>query len=345
MKKEISDHNKSGSKCGLADTPGFRTRTRLFSLILITGMLAALCWVAYALKGVHQNTEFTEVIPRPVKKAWEKVDEHLAQDKIQQHFGGSLPTSIVATVTANVRGHFSIYVEELRTGRWWGVNEQDSYDGGNLLKVSMLVTLLKKMEREQLSLDNKVVLCQTEKRNDSPTVPRASDEERLVSIKILVERMIRYSDDAAAITVCGLVSFDDFQEGLKATGLPLALSPNQLPHVTPKQYANLLRSLFFSNYLEKSSSELVLSLLSNTIYTNRLRAGVPEKIMVAHKVGSISGLGDSHDCGIIFLPKRPYILCVMSTNTTKEESDRIISAVSRQVYEFMDTDMPVAFNF
>ena len=72
---------------------------------------------------------------------------------------------------------------------------------------------------------------------------------------------------------------------------------------------------------------------------------MPKGISVSHKVGFDATSGDSHDCGIVFLPNRPYMLCIMSRNTTKDESERVMSAVSRQVYEFMDTGMPVSFNF
>ncbi|MDD5520026.1 MAG: class A beta-lactamase-related serine hydrolase [Kiritimatiellae bacterium] len=301
--------------------------------------------VAHVLKDTRHRKEHSEAIPTTVEVAWKNMEDHLMQEKTRRHFGGSLPASVTETLTTNVRGRFSVYLEDLRTGVWWGINEQDSYVAWSLLKVSTLVALLKKAEREQLSLDNRITLTSEEKKHESSFVQHAADESSLLSIKKLAERMIEDSDNAATIALCNLVSFDEFQEGLKATEMPLASPPNKLPLVSPIQYANLLRSLFFSNYLKKPSSELVLSLLSSTVYNDQIRAGVPQKVLVAHKVGFNSGTGDSHDCGIVFLPKRPYVLCVMSTNTTKEESDRVISSVSRQIYEFMNVGMSVTYNF
>ncbi|MDD4871612.1 MAG: class A beta-lactamase-related serine hydrolase [Kiritimatiellae bacterium] len=320
----------------LSEKPGLRTKIQFLFLVLIAGGVLALCCGAYVLKNVRHETEHSEIIPQPVEKAWKNVEDHLAREKTRHHFGGSLPASVTETLTTNVRGRFSVYLEDLRTGTWWGINEQDSYVAWSLLKVSTLVALLKKVEREQLSLDNRITLTSEEKKRESPFVQHAAGESSLLSVKKLAERMIEDSDDAATMVLCPLVSFDEFQEGLMATEMPPASPPNKLPRVSPMQYANLLRSLFFSNYLKKPSSELVLSLLSNTVYNDQIRAGVPKKVLVAHKVGFDSGSGDFHDCGIVFLPKGPYILCVMSTNTTKEESDRVISSISRQIYEFID---------
>lgn len=317
----------------------------LVFLVLISVGLVGLHLVLHAVRNANGKAEISATNPPPVAVAWKSVDAHLAQEKARRHFGGLLPPQIISTIVTNVRGHFSVYVEDLKTGVWWGINEKESYNAWSLLKVSTLVVLLKKAEREQLSLDEEITMTPDEQKRESPLVQHRPGGTNKVSVKELAERMIEDSDDAAAIALCKLVSFDEFQEGLRATEMPPATPPNQLPRISPEQYANLLRSLYFSEYLAKPSSELALSLMSSSGYNDQIRAGVPKEVSVSHKVGFDGGSGDSHDCGIVFLPNRPYVLCIMSRNTTKDESERVMSSVSRQVYEFMDSGMPVSFNF
>ena len=103
--------------------------------------------------------------------------------------------------------------------------------------------------------------------------------------------------------------------------------------VSPKDYANILRSLYFSNYLKREFSELALSLMLETDYNSQLPKGIPKNIKISHKIGmSVNGMS-FHNCGIIYT-KEPYILCVMSKNSTQEESDKIISKISKQIYDY-----------
>ena len=323
--------------------PGSKVVRLSLMAVLFFGLLL-FSWMVFR-KGPFLNDSVKSgKQPPPVKVAWKNIDERLSDRKITRRSGGMLPPSIVSTVTSNVHGHFSVYIEDLKTGMWWGLDEKESYNAWSLLKVSTLVALLKKAEREQISLDEGIVLTPEELKYESPYIEKVTGSFKPMSIKELAERMIEGSDDAAAMALCKKLSFDEFQECFRAMAMPLATPPNILPRVSPEQYANLLRSLYRADYLDKTSCDVALSLMSSTVFADQLRAGIPGEIQFAHKVGFNAGTGDSHDCGIVFLSNRPYVICVMSTGTTKEEADRVMSSLSRAVYEFMDHGMPVVFN-
>jgi hypothetical protein len=52
-------------------------------------------------------------------------------------------------------------------------------------------------------------------------------------------------------------------------------------------------------------------------------------------VGYNAASGDFHDAGIVWHPAGAYILCVMSTGSTREEADRTVASLSRAVYGFL----------
>ncbi|MEK6825260.1 MAG: serine hydrolase [Nanoarchaeota archaeon] len=120
----------------------------------------------------------------------------------------------------------------------------------------------------------------------------------------------------------------------------LGLPPpeNDITTVTPKEYINLFRSLYISSYLRRPFSEFALSLLLHTEFTSQIPAGLPPDVKVAHKVGINREEKIFHDCGIIYLPKKNYLLCMMSKNSTQEESDRVMSAVSRTIYDYLSRE-------
>jgi beta-lactamase class A len=302
-------------------------------MVMLFCLLAIGPWLVMRHRTVFSSTRSTGHRPPTPSVAWTNVREYLAHHETKGH-EKPFPESVLAFLTSrNVHGRYSVYLEDLTTGDWWGINESQAYNPWSLLKVPVLVDVLRKVEMGQVSPEDTIPLVSTNIQNNP-----ANGEPQ--SIKALAEKMIELSDDQASITLGKLIPWTEFQESLQAMGLPRSL-PNEpmdrVPIISPKQYANLLRSLYYSSYLKKPLSELVLSLLSSTKYDNQIRAGIPADVSVAHKVGFDSGTGEFHDCGIVYLPGRPYMLCLMSTNNTYEESNYVISMISKEIYEFMSS--------
>jgi len=63
---------------------------------------------------------------------------------------------------------------------------------------------------------------------------------------------------------------------------------------------------------------------------------------VSHKFGEGGVMGGERqlqDCGIVYYPGRPYLLCVMAKGTKLENLEKFIKAVSRLVYYSVDTSV------
>ena len=102
------------------------------------------------------------------------------------------------------------------------------------------------------------------------------------------------------------------------------------------KYASFFRVLFNATYLDRSDSEKLLKILSESSFKDGIVAGVPSSVTVAHKFGSRqvdnSGKVQLHDCGIVYAKEMPYILCVMSQGTDFTKMATFIKDVSRTVY-------------
>ncbi len=69
-------------------------------------------------------------------------------------------------------------------------------------------------------------------------------------------------------------------------------------------------------------------------------AGLPNNVAVSHKYGEYVTTGDNtinavelHDCGIIYQPNNPYLLCIMTQGKDQSDLASIIASVSKVVYE------------
>src|SRR6185503_17380876 len=101
-------------------------------------------------------------------------------------------------------------------------------------------------------------------------------------------------------------------------------------------YASFFRILYNATYLDRHDSEEILTTLTEASFKDGLIADIPASVTVAHKFGSRkvddAGKVQLHDCGIIYVPGKPYILCVMTQGTDFNKLADFIQSVSKLVY-------------
>jgi beta-lactamase class A len=106
--------------------------------------------------------------------------------------------------------------------------------------------------------------------------------------------------------------------------------------VTVRGYASLLRQLYNVSYLSADNSEKLLSWLAASTFDEGIAAGVPSDVTVADKFGE-RGLDDGswqlHDCGIVYYPANPYLLCVMTKGSDWAALKHEAAEISRMVWE------------
>jgi hypothetical protein len=101
-------------------------------------------------------------------------------------------------------------------------------------------------------------------------------------------------------------------------------------------YASFFRVLYNASYLGKQLSEWALATLAQSEFREGIVAGVPPAVPVAHKFGEhkdvATGEVQLHDCGIVYVPEHPYLLCVMTRGASFEHLDDAIASTSRLIF-------------
>jgi hypothetical protein len=82
--------------------------------------------------------------------------------------------------------------------------------------------------------------------------------------------------------------------------------------------------------------------MSKSSFRSGIVAGVPDGTVVANKFGErfldtpgtdTPDMFELHDCGIVYAPASSYILCVMTKGTDFKKLSKVISDVSRDVWQ------------
>ncbi len=263
------------------------------------------------------------------------IEEFLEKQKTYTISYTPLREKINATL-ATTKGDYGFYFEDLTTGAWVGIREKERFIPASLLKVPLFVAILKKIEIGELTLTDPILISKEDVDVRSGKLGLKGSGYR-ITVQKLIGTLLNDSDNTAANALRRLVSQEDLIEARLGLGLPSPKAGDQQTLVSPKQYSNIFRSLYLSSYLRRTFSQKALILLAHTSFQEQIPAGVPTDIPVAHKVGMLVSEGNYHDCGIVYAPQKPYLLCIMSQHTTPEEAYLVTRHVSKLVFDYVTT--------
>ena len=241
------------------------------------------------------------------------------------------------TKTLDVR-EIAVYFRDLNNGPAFGISPRSKFSTASLLKVPVMIGVFKRTETRPGLLDERVVYDRS--LHDIPNLTQTVDPpEPLVpgksySVRELIERMIILSDNAASAMLISYLPDIDVVKVLQEMGVKMEVREDDVS-ITVRSYASVFRILYNATYLNKAMSNKALSLLARSRLRVGLPAGAPEDVPVAHKFGerTIGTVSQFHDCGIVYHPQRPYLLCVMTRGRSYPPLVKTVAEVSRMVFE------------
>jgi beta-lactamase class A len=244
----------------------------------------------------------------------------------------------------------AVYFRELNDGRAFTIGNTDEFYPASLLKVPIMISLLKEAEANPQILKHEIRYNNPKLKTIQNDIPKTLELGKTYTVDELLSRMIIYSDNVSTNLLENFVNLNVLEKTYNELGINdpyrdvdqsrmVTASTRYL--ISAEAYASFFRVLFNASYLSRPLSEKALALLARSDFKDGLVAGVPAEIKVAHKYGfRITGVNGEikqlHDCGIIYYPNNPYLLCVMTSGKSYEYLDDAIKEISRVVYQEVD---------
>lgn len=236
--------------------------------------------------------------------------------------------------------HVSVYFRDLMNGPLFGIREREPFVPASLLKVPVMMAVFKRAEDESAFLERQV---RYDRLQDSmPGIATTTLRTgAFYPVEDLLRAMIVDSDNGAAFLLRALLGPGALEEVYTDLGLVIPAVRTADEPITVREYGTFFRMLYNASYLSRAHSQKALNLLTASGYSDGLVAGVPSGVRVAHKFGERSSpAGDArqlHDCGIVYYPPRPYLLCVMTRGHDFTRLAAAIADVSRAVFHEVST--------
>jgi hypothetical protein len=139
-------------------------------------------------------------------------------------------------------------------------------------------------------------------------------------VEDLVRYMLKDSDNAALYLLGSMIGPQELQDSYTRLGIEAPLTTDKQDYtMSVKTYASFFRILYNGTYLTQDNSEHILSLL---------------------KFGEATSPNDTlqlHDCGIVYKPNQPYLICVMTKGSNFDALAKVISHISKTVYQILQS--------
>lgn len=227
---------------------------------------------------------------------------------------------------------FALYFEYLPTGTSININSQQEFLAVSLLKLPVVMAYYR--QKERLHISDKEVTIRQDELDPAFGELWKKGAGQSISLNEAARLALQESDNTALRVLTDNIDVNDFSYVYEGLDIDLKQKDGGVV-ITAKQYASILKALHFSALLREENSEEILRLLTETKFSEMLPAGVPKSIAIAHKIGV---LADNLylDCGIIYLPQRPYLVCMMS-QSNEDEAQKRMKAVSEKIYTYVSS--------
>jgi len=207
-------------------------------------------------------------------------------------------------------GVWAVKVISLDKDFSWGFNSQEVLQAASLIKLPIVASFYHQVESAIFDLDDIYVLAESDKR---PGAGVLQYQEVGTELKLgeLASLALSQSDNTAANILRNLVGDAEINRLIDLWGMEQTSLAQNL--TSADDIGLFFKKLYEGSILNQEHSRRMLNDLTDTAFEDRIPAGVPEGIEVAHKVGSEERVVS--DAGIVFTPNSPFVLVIMSDQT------------------------------
>ncbi|HZQ68544.1 MAG TPA: serine hydrolase [Terriglobales bacterium] len=213
------------------------------------------------------------------------------------------------------------------------------------IKIAVLVELYRQAQSGKLKLEDIYTVQSTDLVPDSEIMESLSPGITKVTLRDLASMMVVASDNSATNVLIDRIGMENVNATLRSMGFThtklqrkmmdlKAASEGRENLASPRELLQLLQDVYQGKVLNKEMTAEFFQMLSKH-KISFLPRGLPEDLKIANKPGELEGV--RNDCGIVFVPNRPYGICVMTSYLRREhDGEDAISRISVATYQMFD---------
>jgi len=251
----------------------------------------------------------------------------------------------ILDVDRNLDGVLGLSIVDLTDGHKYLLHSNDVFPQASSIKICVLAELYRQAQQGKLKLTDLYTVNAADLVQDSDIMGGLTPGVTQITLRDLATMMVAVSDNSATNVLIDHVGMESVNAFLSAQGLrdtrlrrkmmDLKAAGEGRENVsTPNEMASLLKALYTGEILNKEMTADFFKVLS-THKDSWIPRDLPDDLKIANKPGALEGV--RNDSGVIFVEKRPYILCVMTTYLHRErDGEEAISKISLDAWRMFD---------
>jgi len=295
----------------------FRRQVSIFGSLVTS--LCCLLW----------GTAAAQNPPRPEKQQvlWQKLE------------------SSIGEVDSSLDGAMGVAILDLTDGHKYLLHANDVFAQASSIKICVLAELYRQAQQGKLKLTDLYTVNTADLVQDSDIMGGLTPGVTKITLRDLATMMVAVSDNSATNVLIDRVGMENVNALLDSLGLTHTRLRRKMMDLkaategrenvsTPAEMMALLEALYRGKVLNKEMTDDFFKVLA-THKDSWIPRDLPDDLKIADKPGALEGV--RNDSGVIFVEKRPYILCVMTTYLRRErEGEEAISKISLAAWRMFD---------
>jgi beta-lactamase class A len=267
-----------------------------------------------------------------------------APSEKQQVLWMKLEKSIV-DVDRSLDGVMGVAILDLTDGHRYLLHANDVYPQASSIKICVLAELYRQAQQGKLKLTDLYTVNANDLVQDSDIMGGLTPGVTQITLRDLATMMVAVSDNSATNVLIDRVGMDNVNAFLTSQSLAQTRLRRKMMDVraaaegrenisTPSEMMKLLQSIYQGQVLNKEMTEDFFKVLS-THKDSWIPRNLPDGLKIADKPGALEGV--RNDSGVVFVDKRPFVICVMTTYLRNErEGEEAISNVALAAWRMFD---------
>lgn len=239
----------------------------------------------------------------------------------------SLIKSKVEDYISGLDGKYGVSFIDLATGESFGVNDRDSYVAASTSKLFMNLMLYTKMESGDIDPESILKYTSADFEPGSGIIQNEPYGTEY-TVRETSRLSIIYSDNCGINMIIRILGIEEICQYVLDLGGDIYYDRG---HVTSPHDLTIVAQELYRLYLNNPDlyGELIYN-LENTVWKDRIRAGVPDDVKVAHKIGNQTRVAS--DVGIVF-GSHPFAIAISTRDVDETEARNNLAIITKMIYD------------
>lgn len=245
----------------------------------------------------------------------------------------------IEEIAADYGGVYSVAVSDPESGETVSLGADETFFAASIGKLPTLLSLYKSAAQGEVGLDEEITMQASDVRSYGAGILHTYPVGHTITLRECAYYMMNESDNTAWEMLTRYLGEDRIQADLTNIGAydTAYWGPNT---TTASDTLLMLQKVADPSFTSPELSEEMLHAMTDTFSDDRIPAGLPNDVRVAHKIGTYGN--NFSDAGIVFYrddgEKKRYFIVVFTEGLGEEAAQTAIQDISAAAHQAFGPD-------